>query len=373
MSLNLVYAYNKDNDIVSVDDVPNGLACGCVCPSCHEPLVAKNNGKIVSHHFAHVSGESCVTGYQTSLHLLAKKIIQKNKKIFLPVVEVNYFYSVNRPDERGNYKHGVVFHKMLHPASFFEGEIERIELEKHEGDVIPDIVVYFSNGFQLYVEIYVSHKVDEDKRQRIIKRGVSCIEVDLSKEERLLSEEELTSLLYDFDFMKNHCRWVYNRKKLLKEQHYRDFVARHGQYIWFKIRDSKQGTGLTWYTTYYCPWGKKQFDDGYRVLSGAKFRNFEGFACMNCYCNHGIRPHGFECHWNGSPEIFEIFCIFNAIDAISETFNLGLFLDDPDYDDDDYDPNDYRFLRGCHPATDPEEDEGFSLSSELDDVSIYSP
>ena len=42
-----------DGELVDVHDVPNGLACDCVCPSCETPLVAKNQGNDRVWHFSH--------------------------------------------------------------------------------------------------------------------------------------------------------------------------------------------------------------------------------------------------------------------------------------------------------------------------------
>ena len=70
--LNLVYAI-KDGAGISIEDADRGLKCGCVCPACGEPLVAKKGTKVM-HHFAHHSGSTCEYGYETSLHLMAKDI-----------------------------------------------------------------------------------------------------------------------------------------------------------------------------------------------------------------------------------------------------------------------------------------------------------
>jgi len=43
---NHIYAKKKDNgEIISINDVENGLECNCVCTKCGSRLVAKGNQK----------------------------------------------------------------------------------------------------------------------------------------------------------------------------------------------------------------------------------------------------------------------------------------------------------------------------------------
>ena len=80
---NHLYAIRKsDGQRVFIDDVPNGLKCNCICSKCGEPLVAKNGGKINIHHFAHKNDSNCKG--ETLAHLEAKRIIEKEKYIWLP-------------------------------------------------------------------------------------------------------------------------------------------------------------------------------------------------------------------------------------------------------------------------------------------------
>jgi len=74
----------KNGRVVSVDQVENGLACGCRCPDCDGILIAKNRGEIKVHHFAHESGQICETSQETALHLLAKEVLIEQKAILLP-------------------------------------------------------------------------------------------------------------------------------------------------------------------------------------------------------------------------------------------------------------------------------------------------
>ena len=75
----LVYAL-REGKLVSVDDVESGLKCGCQCPSCEAPLIARK-GKHNQHSFAHASGHGCEYGLETSLHLAAKEILSQTDYI----------------------------------------------------------------------------------------------------------------------------------------------------------------------------------------------------------------------------------------------------------------------------------------------------
>ncbi len=68
----------SDGRMVHVNDVPNGLACGCFCPVCNAPLVARQ-GKIRVPHFAHTAGRDCQRAGETALHMAAKQVLQDLK------------------------------------------------------------------------------------------------------------------------------------------------------------------------------------------------------------------------------------------------------------------------------------------------------
>ena len=85
-----IYAFRNGN-IVGIDDdnVVSGLACNCICPQCGGRLVAKKGQKVI-HHFAHHVKQDCTYGYQTSLHLLAKEILDEADEMYVPDISVKY-------------------------------------------------------------------------------------------------------------------------------------------------------------------------------------------------------------------------------------------------------------------------------------------
>ena len=187
--LKLTYAL-KDGEIVSIEDVKSGLTCGCICPACGDPLVAKKGEKMM-HHFAHHAGHTCEFGYESSLHLAAKNILSKAKKIVLPAVYLAFPESCKEAQLISESK---------------EIKIDKVELEKRYSDIVPDIVIY-SGGKQLFVEIYVTHRIDDEKLNKLRKANISTIEIDLSDKRETISTEELTNLLLNNSEEK---KWIYN-------------------------------------------------------------------------------------------------------------------------------------------------------------------
>ena len=143
----LVYGL-KDGKLLYIDEAENGLDCGCVCPSCGKPLIARQ-GQKNAHHFAHRGTNECEYVKQTNIHCMAEEIFLEEKEIYLPPIII---------DEGNTYS--PVFHGG-------KASIDSVELEKRISDFIPDIVLNI-NGVKLLVEIYVTHAVDEEKKAKVI-------------------------------------------------------------------------------------------------------------------------------------------------------------------------------------------------------------
>ncbi|HCY76735.1 MAG TPA: hypothetical protein DHV28_12515 [Ignavibacteriales bacterium] len=181
----------KDGKLVQISEVERGLKCGCQCPACNHPLVARKGNKTV-HHFAHYQNANCEHALETSFHLAAKKVIEETGYFVLPEVVNDIFYS------RQN---------IFAPTSKLY--FDNIYLEKRYDDFVPDIILEKDNK-QLCIEIYVTHKIDESKKEKIVKSNISTIEVDLSKIERGLDFNHLREKVVDSIANKN---WIYNKKR----------------------------------------------------------------------------------------------------------------------------------------------------------------
>ena len=185
----LIYAL-KDGNIVSIDEVQSGKDCGCVCPACGDELIARKGQKRM-HHFAHRSNEDCEYGYESSLHLAAKDILSRSEKMVIPPIYVEF-------PQSGKSKELLYLKKEI--------PVDRVELEKRFDDIIPDIIVYSGDKY-FFIEIYVSHPIDDEKLKKLKEKNISAIEIDLSKIKGDISVEELSDILLKSSDRKS---WKYN-------------------------------------------------------------------------------------------------------------------------------------------------------------------
>lgn len=162
---------SKDGRLYEPRQVPLGKACGCVCPGCGAPLVAKHclSGK-VRPYFAHGSLTDCSGGAETALHAAAKQVILDALAVYLPVLEV----CISGKTAVGNwYEHT----QLLVPGGIVQ--FDEVLVERKIKGVVPDLIGCLRQR-QLLIEIAVTHFMDEDKLARIRDLGLACVEFDLS-------------------------------------------------------------------------------------------------------------------------------------------------------------------------------------------------
>lgn len=176
-NIRLPCGLGKDGKIVYIEDAENGLKCDCYCPECGEPLVAKNNGKKKEHHFAHFRSVECEHGYQSALHYMAKDVFLEMKEF--------------------------VFLKNGAPIKY---RIDDVALEKAVDAIIPDILVT-CDGKTFIVEIFVTHAVDDEKKEKIRNLKLSALEIDLSRFRHVILDKE--ALKSEVSNAENFS-WVYD-------------------------------------------------------------------------------------------------------------------------------------------------------------------
>ena len=205
----------KDGALIHVSKVESGLACDCICPSCHERFVARKGGFRV-HHFAHLSGESCSGALESTLHIFAKEILSEEKRITLPAVSIE-LSSDRRP---------------LVLADSKTYEVDSVREEKKLGDIKPDLILKIGQR-ELLVEVYVTHKVDNLKIETIKELGLSAIEINLSTSPRHMPKETLSELIVNGVDNKRwlNNEWVRQEHQKLMEKTVRKEIVRSGQFV----------------------------------------------------------------------------------------------------------------------------------------------
>ncbi|WP_282109231.1 competence protein CoiA family protein [Shewanella algicola] len=183
-SIKMTYALNLDGEIVSVDDVANGLNCDCRCVECLGRLTAKQ-GEINRWHFSHnqdATEINCQWSGESEIHLKVKEFLEHNKVLTVPMGFTN-------------------------PTSFTV-QFDEIQLEKSLRTIkrIPDVTGYCA-GEKIHIEVKVTHEVDQQKKSEYKRANVSVIELDFShfkpKGDRVTFEDIEAHLLNE-----GVCAWL---------------------------------------------------------------------------------------------------------------------------------------------------------------------
>jgi len=148
---------------------------------------------------------------ETTLHLAAKDVLARRRKIVLPAVEIKFPY-----DKFVDYNFS---HKRVTLAPEQLYQLDSVELEHRVSEIISDVLAKIRNR-SLLIEIRVTHKVDERKLKKIQDLNMSCLEVDLSNMSRNFSEEDIEKWIVEGS---PHKHWIHNvaierrRKRILSQ------------------------------------------------------------------------------------------------------------------------------------------------------------
>jgi hypothetical protein len=185
-----------------IADVPKGKSCQCICPGCDTLLIARK-GQINKWHFSHSVAVEC--NGETALHKAAKQILVEeanlNNEIQLPA---NQKFIIAEKDCLG-FSHSITVGD--NEKEFFlmlEGQDE----VKICGDIQTDVLLTGEGDQTLSVEIYVTHKKNEDDHHKYSKIRQNSIEIDLS----MLSWDA------DYEAIKRAVLWYAPREWVYSEE-----------------------------------------------------------------------------------------------------------------------------------------------------------
>lgn len=192
----------RNGEFVHISAVESGLKCGCVCPGCSTTLVAKK-GDLNRHHFAHASGVSCQAAVESALHLAGKEVLSTQRRIVLLPVRVEF--DGGKPS--------------IEIAPQRQYACSDVRVERKLGSVVPDVLVTIDD-WELAIEVFVTHRVDDQKARKYSELGLSALEIDLSNVGRELTIDVITRLVVEGG---EHKRWIFNafandRKRAAMEQ-----------------------------------------------------------------------------------------------------------------------------------------------------------
>ncbi|RYU39453.1 hypothetical protein ERW49_19180 [Aliivibrio finisterrensis] len=149
-------AFDAQSNIINISDVVSGKACSCFCLDCGGSLSAKK-GKILSHHFAHISELTnetiCNWQPETEIHIIAKEIIARDKYLYIQIGTIN--------------------------PKTIKIVFEEVLSEQRDGNRIPDIIGFIA-GEAINIEIAVTHFCDHMKITEMKRMNKNCLEIDLS-------------------------------------------------------------------------------------------------------------------------------------------------------------------------------------------------
>lgn len=187
----------REGRMWSPKQVPPGLQCGCICPACQVPLIAKaTDSEHRRPHFAHLAESNCRAGYETALHKKAKQLLADHAALLLPAWDGETDMP-NPPVLSDHAGRGWTGARVDYPARRIQ--LQDLQLEQTQGDYTPDAIAQDDRG-ELLIEIRVSHAVDALKRRRIEAEGKRLLEIDLStlNPDALHNEDRLIeAVLYD--------------------------------------------------------------------------------------------------------------------------------------------------------------------------------
>ena len=180
-------------ELLTVDAVPRGLDCKCVCPACGTRLEARK-GEKKAHHFAHETNNECHYGPELSIYRAFCDFLQKGLKFYLPDAILK-FNSYKKPETvRKGYLQNLT----------------NVELVSDPGKYPPTLLCSAgSNRFQviLNIENYYNKSDYRELAAAGKEANIAVVAVDIESIDDITSADDLSKYILE----PGNKLWLYNR------------------------------------------------------------------------------------------------------------------------------------------------------------------
>ena len=210
------FAYDVNNNIVYIEtgnESKKDLYKNCHCPICNEILIPKMGNKN-TWHFAHKGNSNCSGGFETGLHLYAKKVIKKNSQMLFPEINLGealemHMFSPQLVDEIFKWEwendlgvfYTTVFEENKYNYTWVGSEIKI-------NNFIPDSIIEI-NKKNVAIEIFVSHGVDDEKKKKVKIENLDMLEIYLDAKEINRMQEDENFDLANYILFGAKRKWIH--------------------------------------------------------------------------------------------------------------------------------------------------------------------
>lgn len=237
----------KNQKIVPISDVSDGIKPNLICPDCKSSFIAVQNHK--TPHFKHKSNIVCTGSKETYIHWLSKEIFKTLKEIQLPQILIKDL--PEKPRQQFQYKYNKVIDGNIPEnfrTKFVKGLkknlndsknilIDTVEIEKEFqtdlGNIRVDVVAKIKNKL-LFIEPFVTNKLDVNKKKKLLLIKTPTLSIDLNKfidSNGFYTSSELREYLISITGKK----WIY-----LKEDTYNRYIGKYIEYLKTEIKNSRE-------------------------------------------------------------------------------------------------------------------------------------
>lgn len=216
-------------ELLSINAVPRGRACNCICPACGTSLIA-HKGEIVAHHFAHETNNECYYGAELSIYRAFYDYLKKHLEFFLPDAILKFDSYKKAETIRTGY--------LIKLTDVILG---------NDSDKYPPLLLCIAgeNKFQLVLNIdnYYSENDIKTLAEEGRNANTAVVIVDIESVDTITSTNDISTYIEG----SNNKSWVFNRLVDIWDQRFREAAV----------------VPKTFNSGYLCPAQKKKFHNVY--------------------------------------------------------------------------------------------------------------